>query len=198
MATLFLTSITENVLDQLPTLINRQPKDTKIAFIPTAADTYEDKSFVDSDRAQWLEMKYDFTEVDLKNKDEGQLRSILVDQDIIYFAGGNVFYLLQVANQCKLLNLLKEFLDQGKIFGGGSAGAVIAGPNIEPVKAVDDPSQAPDLFDYTAFGLVDFVVLPHYDYEKYNKKYQVILKQYNQFHFQPLNNNEAIFVSGSE
>ncbi|MDA1061178.1 MAG: Type 1 glutamine amidotransferase-like domain-containing protein, partial [bacterium] len=141
----FLTSITENVLDKLPTLIGKKPEDTKIAFIPTAADPYEDKSFMETDRAKWLEFKYDFKEVDLKGKDEGQLRSALEDCDIVYFSGGNVFYLLQEANKCGLKNVLQELLNQGKIYGGGSAGAAIAGPTLEPLQTIDDPTKAPEL-----------------------------------------------------
>lgn len=194
----FLTSITENVLDKLPALIDKKPQNTKIAFIPTAADPYEDKSFMETDKAKWLEFKYDFKEVDLKNKDEGKLRSALGDCDIIYLSGGNVFYLLQEANKCGLKNVLKELLEQGKIYGGGSAGAAIAGPSIEPLQSIDDPQKAPELKDYTAFGFVDFIVLPHFDYEKYNSRYQEVLKQYNQFKFQPLNNDQAIFVSGKD
>lgn len=194
----FLTSITENVLDKLPALIGKKPEDTKIAFIPTAADPYEDKSFMETDKAKWLEFKYDFKEVDLKDKDEDQLRSALEGSDIIYLSGGNVFYLLQEANKCGLKKVLKEQLEQGKIYGGGSAGAAIAGPTLEPLQTIDDPTRAPELNDYTAFGFVDFIVLPHFDYEKYNRKYQEVLKQYNQFKFQPLNNDQAIFVSGNE
>lgn len=198
MKTLFLTSITENVLDKLSVLINKEPQNTKIAFIPTAADSYEDKSFMETDRQKWLELKYDLKEVDLKGKSEEQLRSALADCDIIYFSGGNVFYLLQEAKKCGLKNLLREFLAQGKIYAGGSAGAAIAGPSIEPLKSIDDPQKAPELKDYTAFGFVDFIVLPHFDYEKYNSKYQEVLKQYNQFKFQPLNNDQAIFVSDNK
>ena len=194
----FLTSITENVLDKLPTLIGKNPEDTKIAFIPTAADPYEDKTFMETDRAKWLEFNYDFMEVDLKGKDECQLRRALEDSDIIYLSGGNAFYLLQEAKKCNLKKVLEELLEQGKIYGGGSAGAAIAGPTLEPLQIIDDPMKAPELSDYKAFGFVDYIVLPHFDYEKYNKKYQEILKQYNHFKFQPLNNDQAIFVSGNE
>ncbi len=198
MKSFFLTSITENVLHGLPKLIGKKPTDTKIVFIPTAADPYEDKSFVDTDREKWLELKYNFTELDIKNKKEGQLRKDLKNFDIIYLSGGNVFYLLQEANKCGLKNIVKDHLKQGKIYAGGSAGAAIAGPSLEPLQTIDDPQKAPELKDYTAFGLVDFIVLPHFDYGKYNVKYQSVLKQYKQFKFQPLNNDQAIFVSGDK
>lgn len=153
---------------------------------------------MENDRAKWLELKYNLTEVDLKNKTQSQLHIALKDNDIIYISGGNVFYLLQEANKCGLKNVLTQILEEGKIFAGGSAGAAITGPSLEPLQTIDDQSKAPDLIDYTAFGFVDFIVLPHFDYEKYNKKYQIVLEQYKQFKFEPLNNNQAIFVSGEE
>ena len=195
---LFFTSITENVLDKLPMLLGKNPKDTKVAFIPTVADPYEDKGFMETDRAKWLELQYDLEEVDLKNKDEFLLRSTLKGCEIVYLSGGNVFYLLQEANKCGLKKVLKELLNQGVVYAGGSAGAAIAGPSIEPLQTIDDPSKASELSDYSAFALVDFIVLPHFDYGKYNIKYQEVLKGYPQFKFQPLNNNEAIFISGDD
>jgi dipeptidase E len=198
MKSFFFTSITENVLHGLPKLIGRKPTSTKIAFIPTAGDPYEDKSFIETDRKKWLESGYIFTELDIKNKDESQLRKALEDMDIIYLSGGNVFYLLQEANKCGLKNVIKDHLKQGKVYAGGSAGAAIAGPSLEPLQTIDDPEKAPELKDFTAFGFVDFVVLPHFDYGKYNVKYQKILKQYEHFKFQPLNNDQAIFVSNEK
>ena len=195
---LFLTSITENVLDKLPKFVGKTPENIKVVFIPTAADPYEDKSFMERDKIKWLEWKYNLREVDLKGKTEEQLRSSIEDCDIIYLSGWNVFYLLQEANKCGLKNILEDLLAQGKIYGGGSAGAAIVGPTIKPLQTIDDSTKAPELSDYTAFGFVNFIVLPHFDYEKYNKKYKKILKKYNHLNFQPLNNDQAIFVSNDK
>lgn len=196
--TLFLTSITENVLHKFPDLIDKTPVETKVAFIPTAGDVYEDKSFIQTDRAKWIELGYNLREVDLKNKNENQLRSHFEDCEIIYLSGGNVFYLLQEANKCGLSSLLEEFLNQGKILAGGSAGAAIFGPSLEPLQTIDDPAKAPELDDCAAFGFVDFVVLPHFDDKKFHGRYVEIMKQNSQFKFKPLNNDQAIFVSGDE
>lgn len=39
----------------------------------------------------------------------------------------------------------------------------MAGPNVEPVAPLDDPTDAPGVTDYTGLGLVDTVVIPHAD-----------------------------------
>ena len=200
MKTLFLTSITENVLDKFSALIDKKPKDTKVAFIPTAADPYQDKSFMESDREKWLKSSYDLQEVDIKNKSKEQIYNELKDFDVIYLSGGNAFYLLQEANKCGLKEVLEKLLEQGKIYAGGSAGAAIAGPSIDPLKTVDNPAEASELHDYRAFGFVDFTVLPHFDSKKYNSKFREILKKYNNtgLKLQPLNNNQAVFIRGSK
>lgn len=198
MRKLFLASETENVLEKLASLMDHEPENTKVAFIPTAADTYQDKSFVREDRSRWKELNYTLKEIKLGNKDQSELRKDFRDCDIIYLAGGNVFYLLQEARKCKLGELIEELTKKGKIFAGASAGAAIAGPNIEPLRPVDDPSEAPDLKNYSAFGLVDFVILPHSDTLKYSKEYKKVVEKHKKFNFRKLTNNQALFVSGDE
>jgi len=198
MKKLFLTSITENVLNNFPLLIGKKPEETKVAFIPTAADPYEDKSFVKTDKEKWLDLSYDLKEVDLKNKDQEDLRREFYDRDVIYLSGGNVFYLLQEAKKCGLKNVIKDCFGKGKIYAGASAGAAITGPSIEILKTIDDPSEASKLENFTAFNFVDFIILPHFNYGKYREKYKKIINEYDRFELEPLDNNEAIFVDGNK
>lgn len=193
MKKIFLTSITENVLSKLSGYANLNPEKTKVAFIPTASDPYDDKGFVESDKKEWIKQGYNLEEVDIKDRTKEELQKLFDNKDIIYLSGGNVFYLLQEANKCNLKEVLQSHLDQNKIIAGGSAGAVIFCPSIESLQGIDEPKKAPELSSFKAFNFVDFVVLPHFDYEKYNIKYQEVLKN-KKIKFQPLNNDQAIFV----
>lgn len=42
-----------------------------------------------------------------------------------------------------------------------STAAIIAGPSIKPAAAMDDPSTAPELMDYTGLNLTELAVVPH-------------------------------------
>jgi len=79
-----------------------------------------------------------------------------------------------------------------KVYIGSSAGSIIAGPNIEPIKSFDDPSAA-KLDSYDAIGLVDFVVLPHWGKEKYAAKQETVLKEFgNKYKLKPIKDGEMI------
>jgi dipeptidase E len=173
-----------NVADQLLSLISDSPENLAVAFIPTAADPYEDKSFIDVDRNKLVEQGFKVKDLKLQNQTVKDLRKELSDIDIIFFAGGNTFYLLQQIQQTGLDKIIHQLLEHGKIYVGSSAGSVIAGPNIEPVKSFDDPSEAPELTNYRGLDLVSFVSLPHYGKPRYEDRYQQVIKEYTQKGFE--------------
>lgn len=192
MKKLFLTS---SGLSAFPDFISQNPKTVHIGFIQTAADLYTDKWFVEKDRKFLLNKGYNVTEVDLKDRNQ---HKILSSSDVIYIAGGNTFYLLEIAIETDALRLIKDLVNKGKIYAGGSAGAVFAGPTIEPVALLDDPNDAPNLKTYESLNLVNFVVLPHYGNEKHREKYQKIIDDFKNREFKliTLTDEQAIIVEG--
>ena len=54
MKTLILTSSAYLVLDQIVENLPKSPKDSTLAFIPTASDVYAEKPWVDADRDQLI------------------------------------------------------------------------------------------------------------------------------------------------
>ncbi|MEI6773611.1 MAG: hypothetical protein WCL18_02010 [bacterium] len=56
MQKLFLTSVASKVLNKFIDMIDRPPSDLTVAFIPTASDVYENKSFVENDRNKLVEL----------------------------------------------------------------------------------------------------------------------------------------------
>lgn len=62
----------------------------------------------------------------------------------------------------KFEKVIKELLDEGRVYGGYSAGALVAGISVAGVERVDDPSYANELVE-EGLGLVPFVILPHVD-----------------------------------
>src|SRR5207253_1743956 len=116
--------------------------------------------------------------------------------DALFIAGGNTFYLMQQIRAKGLVEDLKSYILDGHRYIGASAGAVICGPTIAPIKTLDDPQAAPLLQDLAGLGIVEFVVLPHYGKPKYLDKYHDIVKEYSdQLHLIPLRDDEAILVT---
>ncbi len=192
---LFLTSVK---LEHLVNMVD-DPNKTNIAFIPTAADPYDDKWFIEADRKKLKELGFSVIEVDLKNKTKEELFNILKDMDVVYVAGGNSFYLLEKVKESGFDDVIKRLLDKGVVYAGSSAGAVIACQTIEPIKLLDDPSKAPNLKSYQGLGLVDFIVLPHYGKEKYQEKFSKIISDYGEknFKFVPITDEQSIVVENN-
>ncbi len=191
MRKLYLTSVRiDKLVGQLPA----KPEELKLAYIPTAADPYEDKWFIEADRKNLKELGFKFTEVDLKNQTEEKLFEALKSFDIIFVSGGNTFYLLEKVRESGFDKIIGNLLDSGVIYVGASAGATLAGPDIAPVNDLDDPSKA-KLENTKGLGLVDFVILPHYGKEKYLSRYQKIIDDYkDKFKLKTLTDDQAVWV----
>lgn len=152
-------------------LLGKDPKETKIAFIPTASDKEENTSYVDRDKSAFLQMGFEIKMVDLKNKDEEALRDEISDCDVIFVEGGNTYYLLDQTRKSGFDKVVKDFIEKGKIYFGVSAGTYIACPTIEHSgwRKTDPDNNEVKLEDLTALNLVPFIITAHYNRAKYQE-----------------------------
>lgn len=163
---MFLTSfgLPKETREYFLKLLSKNPKETTLAFIPTAADPEIDKWFIDIDKELIKEIGMKMQDVDLKNENENFLLEKLSKFDVIYVAGGNTFYLSDWVRKSGFDKAIKKLVEQGKIYVGSSAGSMIAGPNIESasweVKIHD--KNIVNLKDTKSLNLVPFVVSPHF------------------------------------
>lgn len=193
---LILTSVAANVMNELLPHLEKSPQNLPVLFIPTAADPYVERSWMEDDRNKLQQLGFNVIDFNLKNKTISEVEGAFSNIGAIFVAGGNTFYLLEKIRQSGFDKVLKKFLDKGFPYIGSSAGSVILGPNIEPMYYLDDPTQAPALKDYQGLGLVDFITLPHYDESKYKQGYKELVKKYRQeYKLQPLDDNQAIIIN---
>ncbi|MCX5386867.1 Type 1 glutamine amidotransferase-like domain-containing protein [Streptomyces sp. NBC_00083] len=174
---LFLTSIACEVMDQIVVHLNRDPHELKVAFIPTASNPSRTKEGTENDRAKLRDLGFHVTDVDIATTRQEDLRGALRHADVIFVGGGNTFHLLQEARRSGFDTMLREFIDDGTPYIGSSAGSVILGPTIEPIKMMDDPKEAPELDSYDGLGLIDFVPLVHYGNEEFVEEYKTALAE---------------------
>ena len=79
----------------------------------------------------------------------------------VYIGGGNTFKLLKELKQAGCMDQINEYLQDGGIVFGGSAGAAIFGHDIDVVK-YDDQNEV-GLMDTSGFNLVNgFSIAAHY------------------------------------
>lgn len=144
-------------------LLSKAVDQTKVAFIPTAADPETDKWFVAAARNELLEIGFQVDDLDLKRESEITLVDKLSQVDIIYVNGGNTFYLMDWVFKSGFDHTLRNPILQDKIYIGGSAGSIIAGPDIEI--SGWDPSwdtNSVGLTNFSGMNLVSFAISPHF------------------------------------
>jgi dipeptidase E len=95
------------------------------------------------------------------------LKRTLSETRLIWAVGGNSFILRRAFRQSGLDEIIIERVAAGTlIYGGWSAGAVVAGSSLRGIHVMDDPPRAPEGYDpeiiWDGLGLVDFVVVPHF------------------------------------
>ncbi|MHB8160614.1 MAG: Type 1 glutamine amidotransferase-like domain-containing protein [Thermoleophilia bacterium] len=172
------------------------PSAKHIGFVPTAGDVYEDPYFVREDRQRLTKLGFVLEDIDLTSGLKEKIIQQISSVDAVFVAGGNSFYLMQQLIAKDVANDFRQLLLEGLPYIGASAGAVICGPSLEPVRDLDDPTAAPDLPDMSGLNLTSFVVLPHYGKEKYLPKYRKIISEFeNQFLLVPIRDDQAVLVT---
>lgn len=144
-------------------------------FFVSQFDTLEDKraclifSIREESDWQWLE-HYDkeLGKIGLQynrvNLSEEKNFTSLREYDIYYVCGGNTFYILDRMRKTGMDRVLVDVINNGKFYIGVSAGSIIAGSDIE-VAGIDDPNDI-KLKDLTGFGLIPYIISPHYTEEE--------------------------------
>ena len=96
------------------------------------------------------------------------LATALTDVQLVWAVGGNTFLLRRAFAQSGLDDILKRRLtDDSLVYGGWSAGAVIAGPTLRGIDLMDEPTvivdgyQAAPIWD--GLGLVGYAIVPHFE-----------------------------------
>jgi len=160
--------VTQHFIRHLP----KSPKELKLTFIPTAADVETGSlEWLNQDREALVTAGFQVTDFTLTGKSPTQTKSMLDQTDFVFVSGGNTFYLLQEMNKSGFSKMIKEYVGRGLIYGGTSAGSVVASPDISVIQLLDDPSLAPELTSYLALNLTDVLVLPHWGSPHFHDDY---------------------------
>lgn len=177
MSKLFLTSlgITEKHFPAFQALFDRPLAELKVAYTGNAQDPYpEHEPWMDENQTSIEKMGMTVTKFDLREfVGEGVNNNFLDDFDALWCGGGNSFYLRWILNEVGLDDIITRRVDEGMVYGGASAGAIIAGPTLQRIEVADDPAEAPRVI-YNGLGLTRTVIVPHYEHPDYGDLIQTI------------------------
>jgi dipeptidase E len=144
-------------------LVGKPASETKVAFIPTAANVepgnhhWMVRQFVDL----W---QYGFQWIDVVDPSAADVdwQSRLAEADVLYLSGGNTFYLLDQVRKTGFDKWLKANIDS-KVYVGGSASSILMTPTIAVAGLEPGDDNLPGLTDLTGLGYVNFEIEPHCD-----------------------------------
>ncbi len=201
---LFLSSlaISEEQEPEFTRLVGKKPQDIKLAFIENAADVYDDSSrdWVEDNRVAVKACGYQVEIVDLRDyrNNRKELQAKLSDNDVIWVNGGNTFYLRWILQDTGADKIIEELVSDGKVYGGGSTGAIVACPTLKYFEDVDDPILSPRVI-IEGLRFTEKVVVPHVDNEKYGKAMDKIVQHLQKDGYETVgitDNQAVIFDSG--
>ncbi|MBB3408354.1 dipeptidase E [Rhizobium sp. BK316] len=132
------------------------------------------------------------------------LKEALAGIDFVWAVGGNAFLLRRAMRQSGFDRIIGELLRKDAlVYGGFSAGAVVATPSLDGIDIMDDPRQLVPGYDegilWDGLGLVDFSIVPHYrsDHDEAEAAEKTVgFLEEASMPFQPLRDGEVIIVEG--
>lgn len=196
MKKLFLAS---SGLEYIKKFVGDNPSELNMLFIPTAGNLDDEVWWIDKDRDVLSRMGFKITELDIAKASIDAMQKALSSADIVYIAGGNTFYLLKQLRDSGFDKLLTNYVNKGGLYAGASAGALVAGVDIEPVLTIDEPEKVKGLKSTKGLGLVNIIPIPHYDMDSRAKAIDDIKKKYSdRFELVLLTDDEAIYVEGAK
>ena len=162
-------------------LIKEEIDNKKVAFIPTASLREGYTGYVGSARKLFNKLGAAVTEIDISTEAYLTIQSVFEDADVIYFTGGNSFFLMDQLRKTGMDELLKKELAKGKLMIGESAGAIICAPTIQYIEQMDEKPE-----DYSQED----------DAGLDKKVTEKIMTEFSDLNLCPINNHQGIVIDG--
>lgn len=175
-------------------LLKEEAAGKNIVFVPTASVYDEYKDHVPAARRLWEEMGAKVIEVEISTAPLEKIQQTFEQSDIIYFTGGNTFFLMDHLRRTGTDALIKAHVERGKLYVGESGGAIVCAPELSYIRPMDEVPAAFSQPDYAGLGLIDFYVVPHYMCSPFKECTQQILEEYAALDLCALHNLEAVVV----
>ncbi len=167
--TLLLTSsgVPESLKDEFLKLIPKAPQDISVAYIITAAFGEEgDKSWLYKAKGQLRSFGIsNIEDLDIRGKNKEELYSILSVKNIILVNGGNTFYLLRYIKESGFDIVIKDLINQDKLYIGISAGSYVACPTIEQSHWKHQDRNDFGVTNLIGLNLIPFLITAHFTEE---------------------------------
>jgi dipeptidase E len=165
----------------------------RAVLVPDAADPLGDPRIPAEVERELHLAGFEVARVALRASTAGEVRSALAGADVVAVSGGDPFHLLTLARSVCFGDAVRAALEQGTVYVGYSAGAMLAGPTLEPLR-LTSPFAPPPGLALTGLGLVDVLVLPHDDHPGRHERHQAAQDAFGErVELVPLRDGDVLF-----
>ena len=169
---LYSMNVTPQQCEWLTKLAGKRPNKIKIAVIENATDIIEGDTGWQAGFRDMLSVNgYQLEQIDLRQwyDNTKDLEKKLAEKEVIWLGGGHTYYLRWILKRSGADKIITKLINEGKVYAGWSAGAIMAGPTTRFFDAMgDDPAEAPEKID-EGLLLTDIAVVPHRDHPDFKK-----------------------------
>lgn len=183
--------------------------DTKsVAYIGNSKDHWSDAdraTKVAEHKAQFEALGFVFTEIDLREYFEKNItEDDLATYGLVWGTGGNTFLLRRALNDSGMDKALTKLIRENKlVYGGSSAGSIVATPSLSGTELGDKPSLVKTVYGkdeiiWNGLGLIDYYFVPHYESDWFGAEAQAMV-EYFEAHNMPykaLRDGEVLIIDG--
>lgn len=169
-----------------------------VVFIPTASIHEEYNGYVGEARQAWESLGAEVSELEISTASGEEIKYAMERAEIVYVSGGNSFFLIDCMRSRGVDELIRQRIDDGLFYVGESAGAIIAGPDIAYIEAMDSIPDAYSQADYKGLGLIEDYVVPHYLDVPFEEVSRKIVDKYSELSLRTLTNKQALIVNGDD
>lgn len=193
-------------VDLLRALVDGDHAD-RVGLIANAldGDTHQD-AVVERETDAMRDLGFGVDRIDLRDyhKDPDALTTGLRRLGLLWVTGGNVFVLARSMHSCGFASAARALLGEDAIvYGGYSAGACVAGPDLDGLETMDDPGFLPEGYSSATsapgLGLVPFRIVPHHESdhpERAAAARAVDVMERRRLTHQPLRDGQAVMIDG--
>ena len=156
-----------SIAEALSAMVGKLPSETKVGFIPTAANVEKgNKDWYINQFVNLWRFGYSWIDVVDPSAADVDWKTRFAEVDVLFVSGGNTFYLLDQMKNTGLAQWISENSDS-KVYVGVSAGTIVAAPTIEVANIPPGDVNMSGLTDFTGLNWVNFEVEPHCDKERF-------------------------------
>jgi dipeptidase E len=134
---------------------------TKVAYISSSPQSV-DRPYYQSTIADYAAISPDILVdyFDLSDAFTDEMLAGLSSYAAIYLSGGNTFTFMDSARKRGFQTILEQYLENGGVLIGASAGGIMCTPSIELAKFGDENEVG--MTDFAGFSFVEFEFQPHF------------------------------------